>query len=229
MAQYLGDEGLKTLTTLIKTDIKAARTYVDTTAAEKATKPKACLVTLKSSGWDSSVKTQTVTVDGITADEASCMIIAMPAVANQTAYDDAGVNPSGQAANSVTFSCDTVPTENLKVWVTWQDVKDVTPPSVGETWTINETITIGKRDSFAFDANFKSNGSQYSKIQGYGLMNPSSNGRTGFFYDTTLVYNLTLDSDTDTQWTNEAYRTVTFAEPPTGDLLTWLEANATKQ
>lgn len=128
MAQYLGDEGLKTLTTLIKTDIKAARTYVDTTAAEKATKPKACLVTLKSSGWDSSVKTQTVTVDGITADEASCMIIAMPAVANQTAYDDAGVNPSGQAANSVTFSCDTVPTENLKVWVTWQDVKDVTPP-----------------------------------------------------------------------------------------------------
>lgn len=30
-------------------------------------------------------------------------------------------------------------------------------------------------------------------------------------------------------WTNQAYRTITFDEEPTGDLLTWLQANATPQ
>lgn len=30
-------------------------------------------------------------------------------------------------------------------------------------------------------------------------------------------------------WTDQAYRTLTFAIPPTGDLLTWLQANGTKQ
>lgn len=30
-------------------------------------------------------------------------------------------------------------------------------------------------------------------------------------------------------WTSETYRTITFEEPPTGDLLTWLEANGTPQ
>ena len=31
------------------------------------------------------------------------------------------------------------------------------------------------------------------------------------------------------EWYNEAYRTLEFDTPPTGDLLTWLQANATKQ
>lgn len=114
MAQFLDNTGLTTLTTLIKTDLSTL-------------KPSACLVTLKASGWDSSAKTQTVTVNGVTADEASCMIIAMPAVANQSAYNDAGVNPTAQAANSVTFGCDTVPSADLKVWVTWESVVDKTP------------------------------------------------------------------------------------------------------
>ena len=114
MAQFLDNTGLTTLTTLIKTDLVSL-------------KPSACLVTLKASGWDSSAKTQTVTVNGVTADEASCMIIAMPAVANQSAYNDAGVNPTTQAANSVTFGCDSVPSVDLKVWVTWESVVDKTP------------------------------------------------------------------------------------------------------
>lgn len=114
MAEYLDQSGLTTLTTLIKTDLATL-------------KPSACLVTLKASGWDSTAKTQSVTVNGVTADEASCMIIAMPAVANQSEYNDAGVNPTAQAANSVTFGCDTVPSVDLKVWVTWESVKDVTP------------------------------------------------------------------------------------------------------
>ena len=114
MAQFLDNAGLTTLTTLIKTDLVSL-------------KPSACLVTLKASGWDSSAKTQTVTVNGVTADEASCMIIAMPAVANQSAYNDAGVNPTAQAANSVTFGCDSIPSADLKVWITWESVVDKTP------------------------------------------------------------------------------------------------------
>ena len=114
MAEFLDNTGLTTLTTLIKTDIVSL-------------KPSACLVTLKASGWDSTAKTQTVTVNGVTADEASCMIIAMPAVANQSAYNDAGVNPTAQAANSVTFGCDSVPSADLNVWVTWESVVNKTP------------------------------------------------------------------------------------------------------
>ena len=114
MAQFLDNTGLATLTTLIKTDISAL-------------KPSACLVTLKASGWDATAKTQTVTVSGVSADEASCMIIPMPAVANQSAYNDAGVNAVGQSANGVTFGCDSIPSVDLKVWVTWESVVDKTP------------------------------------------------------------------------------------------------------
>ena len=32
-----------------------------------------------------------------------------------------------------------------------------------------------------------------------------------------------------TYWINEAYRTITLAEPATGDLLIWLQKNAIKQ
>ena len=117
MAQFLDNTGLTTLTTLIKTDLSTL-------------KPSACLVTLKASGWDATAKTQTVTVSGVSADEASCMIIPMPAVANQSAYNDAGVNAVGQSANGVTFGCDSVPSVDLKVWVTWESVVDKTPLAV---------------------------------------------------------------------------------------------------
>ena len=117
MAQFLDNTGLTTLTTLIKTDLSTL-------------KPSACLVTLKASGWDANAKTQTVTVSGVSADEASCMIIPMPAVANQSAYNDAGVNAVGQSANGVTFGCDSVPSVDLKVWVTWESVVDKTPLAV---------------------------------------------------------------------------------------------------
>ena len=113
MAQFLDNTGLTTLTTLIKTDISAL-------------KPSACLVTLKASGWDATAKTQTVTVNGVTADEASCMIIPMPALASQVAYYESGILCTGQAADSLTFTATTVPTSDLKVYVVIQDV--VSPP-----------------------------------------------------------------------------------------------------
>lgn len=85
----------------------------------KAT-PKSVTVTLPASGWSSN--TQTVTVNGVLADESAQLIQPMPAMASQSAYYGAGVLCSGQAANSLTFTCQTVPTADLTVYVVMQEV-----------------------------------------------------------------------------------------------------------
>ena len=71
---------------------------------------------------------------------------------------------------------------------------------------------------------FTSNGQTYSLLKSQ----KSSGGRAWYkiYYDSTEVYSFAVGSG---DWTNEAYRTLTFAIPPTGDLLTWLQANGTKQ
>ena len=82
----------------------------------------ATLVTLTVAGWDATAKTQTVTVSGILADESKQLIIPMPATASMTAYTEAGIQCTGQAANSLTFTATTVPTAALSVYVTYQSV-----------------------------------------------------------------------------------------------------------
>ena len=82
--------------------------------------PKSVSITLPASAWSSN--TQTVTVNGVLADESAQLIQPMPAVASQNAYISAGVICSGQAANQLTFTCTTVPTEDLSVYVVIQGV-----------------------------------------------------------------------------------------------------------
>ena len=82
--------------------------------------PKSVIVTLPASGWSSNA--QTVTVQGVLADESAQLIQPMPAIASQNAYITAGVICSGQAANQLTFTCTTVPTEDLSVYVVIQGV-----------------------------------------------------------------------------------------------------------
>jgi len=94
----------------------ANKNYVDQYATH------ATLVTLTVAGWDSTSKTQTVTVSGILADESKQLIIPMPAAASMTAYNDAGIQCTGQAANSLTFTATTVPTAAISVYVTYQAV-----------------------------------------------------------------------------------------------------------
>lgn len=98
--------------------------------------PKVTLVTLSASGWDSSAKTQTVTVSGVDADESKQWIMPTPAAGHKTAYDDAGIQCTAQAADSVTFTASTVPTTNIKVWVKVETVNDVTtyPKVYGVEW-----------------------------------------------------------------------------------------------
>lgn len=85
--------------------------------------PKAHKVTLTVAGWDASAKTQTVTVNGVLADESAQLIQPMPAMVSQSSYYGAEVLCSGQAANSLTFTCQNVPTEDLTVYVVMQEVE----------------------------------------------------------------------------------------------------------
>lgn len=105
-------------------------------------------------------------------------------------------------------------------------------PDVSLTWYFNETIDIT---------------SQPDKFWGYssGIAVSFVSGYYGFTYDhlirdyddtygvRTLIY---YRKSTETRelayrngWRGEIYRTITFDELPTGDLLTWLQANATPQ
>ena len=85
-------------------------------------KPISKSVTLSASGWDSSAKTQTVTVSGVLADETKQLITPTPALASQAAYYDAVILCTGQAAGQLTFTAKKVPTDDLTVYVTIQEV-----------------------------------------------------------------------------------------------------------
>ena len=95
-----------------------SKDYVDKTA-----KPLARQITLTTGGWNATTKQQTVTVSGVLADESKQLIHPMPAAASQTAYMEAGIRCAGQAENSLTFTCDTVPTAAITVYVTIQEVR----------------------------------------------------------------------------------------------------------
>lgn len=105
-------------------------------------------------------------------------------------------------------------------------------PDVSLTWYFNETIDIT---------------SQPDKFWGYssGIAVSFVSGYYGFTYDhlirdyddtfgvRTLIYYRKITETRDLAyrngWRGEVYRTITFDELPTGDLLTWLQANATPQ
>lgn len=88
------------------------KAYVDSKA------PTSVTVTLTSSGWSSN--TQTVTVSGVSASETAQLITPTPAIASQSAYYEAGIMCTNQGTNSLTFTCQTVPTSNLTVYVVIQ-------------------------------------------------------------------------------------------------------------
>ena len=94
----------------------------DGTVEGSIEKPKLASVNLKASGWNSSAKTQTVTVSGVLADETKQLITPTPALSSQTAYYDAGILCTGQAANKLTFTAKKIPTASLTVYVTIQEV-----------------------------------------------------------------------------------------------------------
>lgn len=91
----------------------------------------------------------------------------------------------------------------------------VEPEPQGETWVINETPIEDTMLYINQSIDFVSNNTQYSTIEIVTIQG------CDIRYNSTSVYHFS--------WSNQAYRTVTFETAPTGNLLTWLQANATKQ
>lgn len=94
-------------------DLQAApKQYVD------ALKPLVRTITLTTSGWSSNTKT--VGVPGVAPSEAAQLITPVPNITSQSAYYEAGIMCTNQGRNSLTFTCQTVPTSNLTVYVVIQ-------------------------------------------------------------------------------------------------------------
>ena len=108
--------GSLTLKSAPTADLQAAtKKYVDDSAM--SIKAKSHKVTLTVAGWDSTAKTQSVTVSGVSATETEQEIHITPAIASMSAYMEAGVYASGQASNRITFTASEVPTTDLTVYV----------------------------------------------------------------------------------------------------------------
>lgn len=99
----------------------------------------------------------------------------------------------------------------------------VTKGTTGETWLLNSTLTNSAAD---FTVGFVSNGVSYSRMaRDYKSLAGEVQSNDLVYYEEPtpqFVYD-------NGSWADEAYRTITFAIAPTGDLLTWLQANGTKQ
>ena len=96
--------------------------------------------------------------------------------------------------------------------------------SSGETWVLNETVSF---DLPRVNVDFTSNNENFDSIIAADLGKFEKN----LTYDrvdggAVIVFDAGIDG---LSWKDQAYRTLTFAIPPTGDLLTWLQANGTKQ
>ena len=90
----------------------------------------------------------------------------------------------------------------------------------GETWYFNDTIDGCTQSK---TVNFKSNGVAYVKFMEIG---DKFNDYLYYYKandNNTAVYNYKTST-----WQNEAYRTIVLDEPATGEVLEFLEANATK-
>ena len=92
----------------------------------------------------------------------------------------------------------------------------------GETWYFNDTI--GSPEGNSIVVNFTSNGVKYKK------MNKVKAGKIARLYYEKVTgdisdyaYNYVAST-----WQNVAYRTIVLDEPATGNVLAFLEANATK-
>lgn len=97
-------------------DLQAApKQYVDDL------KPLTRAITLTAAGWSGNA--QIVTVSGVSGSELDQLITPTPAIASQTAYYEAGIMCTGQPANNLIFTCQTVPTSNLNVYVVIQPLR----------------------------------------------------------------------------------------------------------
>mgnify|MGYP004509634231 CR=1 FL=1 len=113
MSQFVDNEGIKTFSNLVKNEIESQRSTVT-------------LVTLAAAGWNTTSKTQTVTVTGISAIESLQLITPIAHTDSRTAYNETGCKAIKHDTNNITFICDTIPSEDLKVWINIKNIKNPT-------------------------------------------------------------------------------------------------------
>ena len=117
---------------------------------------------------------------------------------------------------------------NNKVLMSGNQMALYVPPSVTETWVIKNNAPVDEASLTLVTTNisFITNNQKATSI--------------GIEHDGSIVMliyggivgggaQLELGASPAFEWYNEAYKTLVFDTPPTGDLLTWLQANATKQ
>lgn len=96
---------------------------------------------------------------------------------------------------------------------------------MAETWLLNETIT--NTEAWSISAPFNSNNQDFEGIKiasfkGSKVTYLKNEGNSVIVYD--------MSAGATTGWTDSSYRTITFDAPVTDTtLLTWLQANGTKQ
>lgn len=83
-------------------------------------RPRRVNITLTASGWIS--LSQTVSVPGISANEETQTIQAIPKSTSKANYKQFGVEPSSQAADSLTFTARSTPNTDIEVYVVIQEV-----------------------------------------------------------------------------------------------------------
>lgn len=92
----------------------------------------------------------------------------------------------------------------------------------GETWLLNESLDLLSYNGSSWTIKFTSNNTNYSQLN---IVAPS-------IFQQELYYGATSGTcvyDSPGGWTNTAYRIITFAAPPAGNLVKWLRMNGTKQ
>ena len=113
---------------------------------------------------------------------------------------------------------------------------------MSQTWVIRDNAPVGIYWINLTDVNFTSNGQNFTRIdtlnmERYDAVTKISTTRYTLRYYTSESSQISVtsspiitknDMPTGNVWefTNEAYRTITFETPPTGDLLLWLLNNA---
>lgn len=96
---------------------------------------------------------------------------------------------------------------------------------LGSLMEFVQTDPNGQYTTTEIAINFTSNGKSYSMIKiEYGT---GGEPTPYLLFDSDIIYY--VPSSNNIVWTDEAYRTITFETAPSGDLLAWLQANATPQ
>lgn len=117
---------------------------------------------------------------------------------------------------------------NNKVLMSGNQMALYIPPSVTETWVIKNNAPVDEASLTLATTNisFTTNNQKATSI---GIEHDGSIVMLiyGGVVDGGAEFDLSVTSSFE--WYNEAYRTLEFDTPPTGNLLTWLQANATKQ